>query len=103
MNNEVTPGEIQKAASRLRDAVEAVRKHVPTEVKQIAEAMPGSDSAGPAGQLSSTWKTRYNSWATDTEKHAKTMDEVAKNWTKVDEHIAAEGNKQTSQVQQGGK
>lgn len=101
MVNEVTPGEIQKAAARLGEAVKAVRNHIPTEVSQIADALPGGDSPAPAGKLSTTWEKRFGDWATNAETHAKTMDDVAKNWTKVDQHIAGEGNRQTSRVQQG--
>jgi hypothetical protein len=101
MVNEVTPGEIQKAAARLGEAVTAVRSHIPTEVGQIADALPGGESAAPASKLSTTWATRYGDWAKGAEAQAKTMNEVAKNWTKVDDHIAAEGNKQAGRVQQG--
>lgn len=99
--NQVVPADINKAAAKIEDAANTVRQNIPTEVKQISDALPDSASAGPASSLSASWQKRFNGWAKSADTHAQKMKTCAKNWGTLDEQHATAANKKTRAL--GGK
>lgn len=89
MTVSVVPQEIRTAAGKMDACVSTVRSHVPTEVGGIADALPGSQSAGAASTLHTTWGSRFRGWANDAEAHASGLRTSADNWTDTDLSVRA--------------
>ena len=84
MGVKVVPEEIRAAAGKMEAAASGVRTHCPTEVSGVSDALPGSQSAGAATTLGTTWQGRFRGWATRTETHATGMREAARTWDSTD-------------------
>lgn len=98
MGVEVVPNEIHAAAAKLETAASTARRHVPDEVKGVADALAGSESAGAATTLATTWGRRFRGWARRTDALATGMHESARTWSDTDatsrarsERLAREG------------
>jgi hypothetical protein len=89
MGVSVVPGEIRSAAGKMEDAATGVRGNVPTDVSGIADALPGSESAGAAGTLGTTWQTRFRGWAKRVDTHVAGMRSAADDWASTDHTNAA--------------
>uniref|UniRef100_UPI003F496EB5 hypothetical protein n=1 Tax=Nocardia suismassiliense TaxID=2077092 RepID=UPI003F496EB5 len=70
---EVDPAALRRAADAARQAAGVVRKLEVSEVARLAAALPGTESAGTAGELSRHWQDMNKSWATDMDTYASTM------------------------------
>ncbi|MEP9382309.1 hypothetical protein [Nocardioides sp. KR10-350] len=98
MVNRVVPTQIHKAASRMHTAVTAVSKHIPTEVGDIGDALPGSQSASAGTALKQTWHTDYTNWVKSANAHVTAMHHAADTWTKTDHTHAAQQEKMAREM-----
>jgi hypothetical protein len=89
MGVEVVPDQIRDAAAKMDAAASGVRSNAPTDIDGVAGALPGSQSAGAATTLASTWKSRFNGWARRTDAHVTGMREAADTWASTDHTNAA--------------
>jgi hypothetical protein len=65
---EVYASQIRTSGKQLKAAAEGVKGANPSgEVDAVATALPGSQSAGAASKLSSTWKSRFQNWHDDAD------------------------------------
>lgn len=84
----VNTADLRKAANTVAGVAGVVRQNIPTEVGQVAGALPGSTSGPAATTLATTWTNSYNAWASSTEQHAQSMRDAADGWDKVDGETA---------------
>lgn len=86
MSGEVhaVPDAIRRAAGSVDAAAAGVGAHVPSELNEVGEALPGSLSAGTAGELASTLRARFRAWERRAENHASAMRGSAQAWNDTD-------------------
>ena len=90
MGVSVVPGQIRTAAGKIDEAATGAGAHKPgDDISATPGALPGSQSAGAATSLESGWNTRFTSWKTDAEAHARTLRSAADNWSAKDEQASA--------------
>lgn len=98
MTNQVVPDDINHAANQMHEAVQAVQANIPTDIGDLAAAMPNSASAAQATSLKSTWQTQYTSWVKRAGQHVTSMHSAARLWHTIDHTNAARQEKITREM-----
>jgi len=82
---EVVAGQIRSAARQMRAAAQGVRGADPSgEVGDVATALPGSQSSGPARRLANAWEERFRAWHDDGVSQADRMGDSADSYDASD-------------------
>lgn len=82
---EVVQADLRAAGQQIEAAGTGVKGADPSgRVGEVSAAMPGSQSAGAATSLSSTWRTRFDSWAEDAEGQATRLRDAATEYDNSD-------------------
>lgn len=78
-----------RAGTKMKDAATGAGDANPADdLAGIGEGMAGSQSAGAATTLASTWRTRFRTWKTDAEGHGDSLIAAAETYVAVDDASA---------------
>ncbi|WP_069166071.1 hypothetical protein [Nocardia altamirensis] len=81
---EVYPAALRAASDAARLAADGVRTLKVSRVAELAAALPGTESAGTAGELGRHWETTTKQWADAMASYASTMTAAAKEYEAQD-------------------
>lgn len=82
---DVETNAVIKAAKEIESAAAGVNRGDPhSDVDKIADALPGSSSAGAASTLQSKWKTRFSDWERDAETQGTELRASASTYDETD-------------------
>ncbi|SDC19930.1 hypothetical protein [Actinokineospora iranica] len=73
----VDPEALRAAAAAARQAADVVRELQLGRVAELAAALPGTESAGTAGQLGPQWDASTKTWADGMTSYASTLTSAA--------------------------
>ncbi|ASO21080.1 uncharacterized protein YukE [Actinoalloteichus hoggarensis] len=82
---EVDPAALRAAADAAQQAADVVRTLDLGRVTELATALPGTESAGTAGQLGPHWEDSCASWAEGMNSYAANLNSAADDYQERDD------------------
>lgn len=86
----VNPGEVKKAANEAGEAANQARgKDAADCLSQLADALPGSDTAARTPDLSADWTTYIDYWVRQAEDYSAALHEASTTYANSDEEASS--------------
>jgi len=82
---DVDPKALRAAADAAKQAAGVVRKLELGRVAELATALPGTESAGTAGELGPHWETTTGKWARGVDSYADALTAAAEDYEAQDD------------------